>query len=410
MDVDAQVARLTRSAEEVISEEELRRKLANGRPLRVKAGFDPTAADLHLGHTVLIQKLRHFQDLGHRVLFLIGDFTARIGDPSGVSDTRPQLTEEQIRDNTRTYERQVFKILDPDRTEVVFNSDWLGRLGAGDLLRLASHHTVARMLERDDFQKRYRAGGSIGLQEFLYPLLQGYDSVELRADVELGGTDQKFNLLVGRDVQRAFGQEPQVVVTLPLLVGTDGQRKMSKSLGNHIGIDEPPGEVYGKVMSISDDLMWRYYELLSDREEEAIALLRREAESGVRNPRDVKADLAAEMTARFHGREAAQRAAEEFVARFRRHEVPEEMPEPQVSLRLDDRKAWICEVMTKSGLVKSTSEARRLIQQGAVRVDGHPTGDPEFWLDVASPRVIQVGKRRFARILPENVRAAPQKS
>jgi tyrosyl-tRNA synthetase len=397
------MAQLTRGAAEVISVEELRKKLATGRPLRVKAGFDPTAPDLHLGHTVLIQKLKHFQALGHHILFLIGDFTARIGDPSGVSDTRPLLTEEQIRENTRTYERQVFKILDRDKTEIVFNNAWLGGLSAAALVRLASHQTVARMLERDDFQKRYRGGKSIGIHEFLYPVLQGYDSVELRADVELGGTDQKFNLLVGRDMQRDHGQAPQVVMTLPLLVGTDGQRKMSKSLGNHIGIDESAGEVYGKVMSVSDELMWDYYELLSDLDEKAIAALRKETEGGKRNPRDVKGELAAEIAARFHGPEAAAAAAEEFIARFRRKETPDDMPEPQMALRLDGEKAWLCEVMAKGGLVKSTSEARRLIQQGAVRVDGERIQDADYWLDVGSPRVIQAGKRRFARILPENV-------
>jgi tyrosyl-tRNA synthetase len=399
------MARLTRGAAEVISEEELRKKLAAGRPLRVKAGFDPTAPDLHLGHTVLIHKLRHFQDLGHHVLFLIGDFTARIGDPSGVSETRPQLTEDQIRENTRTYERQVFKILDPDKTEVVFNNDWLGRLTGGDLLRLSAQQTVARMLERDDFQNRYRGGKPIGIHELLYPVLQGYDSVELRADVELGGTDQKFNLLVGRDLQRVSGQEPQVVMTLPLLVGTDGQRKMSKSFGNHIGIDEPAREIYGKVMSVSDELMWSYYELLSEVGEDALAALRKETETGGRNPRDVKADLALEITARFHGANAAGAAAEEFVARFRRHENPEEIPEPEVSLKVEGGKAWICEVMARSGLSKSTSEARRLVRQGAVRVDGERVEDADFWLDLGAPRVIQAGKRRFARILPENVRS-----
>ena len=335
MDVDAQLALLTRGVAEVISEEELRKKLAEGRPLRVKAGFDPTAADLHLGHTVLIQKLRHFQDAGHRVLFLIGDFTARIGDPSGVSETRPQLSESQIRENTRTYEKQVFKILDEARTEVAFNHAWLDRLNAADLVRLSSKQTVARMLERDDFRKRYEDGRPIGIHEFLYPLLQGYDSVALGADVELGGTDQKFNLLVGRDLQRDQGQDPQVVITMPLLVGTDGQRKMSKGLGNHIGIDEPAGEMYGKVMSISDELMWDYHELLSDRGAEEIATLRNETEGGIRNPRDVKADLAAELTARFHGPEAADQAAESFVARFRRGETPDEMAEPRMSVRME---------------------------------------------------------------------------
>ena len=405
MDVDAQLVLLTRGAAEVISEEELRKKLAEGRPLRVKAGFDPTAADLHLGHTVLIQKLRHFQDAGHRVLFLIGDFTARIGDPSGVSETRPQLTESQIRENTRTYEEQVFKILDEARTEVAFNHAWLDRLNAADLVRLSSKQTVARMLERDDFRKRYEDGRPIGIHEFLYPLLQGYDSVALGADVELGGTDQKFNLLVGRDLQRDQSQDPQVVITMPLLVGTDGQRKMSKSLGNHIGIDEPAGEMYGKVMSISDELMWDYHELLSDRGAEEIATLRSEIERGTRNPRDVKADLAAELTARFHGPEAADQAAESFVARFRRGETPDEMAEPRMSVRMEGGKAWLCEVLARGGLVKSTSEGRRMIRQGAVRVDGERVTDPDLWLELNAPRVVQVGKRRFARILPENVNA-----
>ena len=405
MDVDAQLALLTRGVAEVISEEELRKKLAEGRPLRVKAGFDPTAADLHLGHTVLIQKLRHFQDAGHRVLFLIGDFTARIGDPSGVSETRPQLTESQIRENTRTYEEQVFKILDEARTEVAFNHAWLDRLNAADLVRLSSKQTVARMLERDDFRKRYEDGRPIGIHEFLYPLLQGYDSVALGADVELGGTDQKFNLLVGRDLQRDQGQDPQVVITMPLLVGTDGQRKMSKGLGNHIGIDEPAGEMYGKVMSISDELMWDYHELLSDRGAEEIATLRNETEGGTRNPRDVKADLAAELTARFHGPEAADQAAESFVARFRRGETPDEMAEPRMSVRMEGGKAWLCEVLARGGLVKSTSEGRRMIRQGAVRVDGERVTDPDLWLELNAPRVVQVGKRRFTRILPENVNA-----
>ena len=405
MDVDAQLALLTRGVAEVISEEELRKKLAEGRPLRVKAGFDPTAPDLHLGHTVLIQKLRHFQDLGHHVLFLIGDFTARIGDPSGVSETRPQLTESQIQENTRTYEGQVFKILDATKTEVVFNHAWLDRLCAADIVRLSSKQTVARMLERDDFRKRYEDGRPIGIHEFLYPLLQGYDSVELGADVELGGTDQKFNLLVGRDLQRDRGQDPQVVITMPLLVGTDGQRKMSKSLGNHIGIDEPAGEMYGKVMSISDELMWDYHELLSDRGAEEIATLRNATGGGARNPRDVKADLAAELTARFHGPEAAEQAAESFVARFRRHETPDEMAEPRMSVRMEGGKAWLCEVLARGGLVKSTSEGRRMIRQGAVRVDGERMTDPDLWLELNAPRVVQVGKRRFARILPENVTA-----
>jgi len=389
------MARLTRGAAEVITAEELRQKLAAGRPLRVKAGFDPTAPDLHLGHTVLIRKLRQFQDLGHHVLFLIGDFTARIGDPSGASETRPQLTEEQIRENTRTYEQQVFKILDPDRTEIVFNNDWLGRLAAADLLRLAAQHTAARMLERDDFQKRYRAGRPIGIHEFLYPILQGYDSVELRADVELGGTDQKFNLLLGRDQQRGRGQEPQVVMTLPLLVGTDGERKMSKSLGNHIGIDEPPAEVYGKIMSISDELMWAYYELLSDRDEEGLALLRNETGSGARNPRDVKADLAAELTARFHGPDAARAAAEEFDRVFRRKDVPSDVE--TAVLPMIDGGHWICQLLTDRGLTTSNGEARRLIRQGGVRVDGEKVTDSDLHIEKGK-HLVQVGKRRFLEV------------
>jgi len=400
MDAEDQLIRFGRGAAEVIPAGELRKKIAAGKPLRVKAGFDPTAPDLHLGHMVLIQKLRYFQDLGHHVLFLIGDFTARIGDPTGVSETRPQLTEDQIRENTRTYERQVFKILDPDKTEVVFNNAWLGGLSAADLLRLAALQTVARMLERDDFQIRHREGRPIGIHEFLYPILQGYDSVELRADVEIGGTDQKFNLLVGRELQRAFGQVPQVVMTLPLLVGTDGRRKMSKSLGNHIGIDEPPGEIYGKVMSISDELMWSWHELLSDVDEDALAALKKETESGARNPRDVKAALATELTARFHGEEAARGAAEEFVARFRRHEVPSDVK--KVSIPAPDGEGgggghWICQLLTGQGLTKSNSEARRLIGQGGVRVNGEKVSDADLHVE-AGTHLIQVGKRRFLEV------------
>lgn len=403
MDLDAQFTFLTRGVSEVIAGDELRKKLSESRPLRIKAGFDPTAPDLHLGHAVLIRKLRHFQELGHRILFLVGDFTARIGDPSGVSETRPQLTESQIQENTRTYERQVFKILDKSGTEVVFNNTWLEQLSAADIVRLSSKQTVARMLERDDFKKRYTEKKPIGIHEFLYPLLQGYDSVELCADVELGGTDQKFNLLVGRNLQRDWGQDPQVVITSPLLVGTDGQRKMSKSLGNHIGIDEPPNEMYGKVMSISDELMWNYYELLSDREVGEIAFFRNETERGSVNPRDVKASLAAELVERFHSAEAAEQAAESFVARFRQHEIPDDMGEPKLSLRMEGSKAWLCEVLARGGLVKSTSEGRRMIRQGAVRMDGERVTDSDLWVDMSAPRVLQVGKRNFARILPENI-------
>ncbi|RMD84733.1 MAG: tyrosine--tRNA ligase [Candidatus Dadabacteria bacterium] len=390
--IDEQIAHIKRGIVELISEDELRAKLGRGRPLRVKAGFDPTAADLHLGHTVIMHKLRHFQELGHHVLFLIGDFTARIGDPSGRSETRPTMQPEEIARNAETYREQAFKILDPERTEVVWNGSWMEKLSAADLVRLAAHATVARMLERDDFEKRYKSRQPIGVHEFLYPVIQGYDSVALEADVEIGGTDQKFNLLVGRDLQRAHGQEPQVVVTLPLLEGLDGRQKMSKSLGNAIGITEPPGEIYGKVMSISDELMLRYYELLSDRPAADVEEIR----AGRVHPMEAKKQLAAEIVARYHGAEAAERAAEEFARRFQQGGLPDEVPEFVWSG--GEESVWICRLLKESGLVRSTGEARRLIKQGGVRLDGDRVGDAELEVAAEGEVLVQVGKRRIARV------------
>ena len=390
-----QLAELERGANEVLLTADLTRKLRRGVPLRVKAGFDPTAPDLHLGHTVLLNKMRQFQQFGHEVIFLIGDFTGLIGDPTGRNQTRPPLTAEQVQANARTYESQVFKILDPDRTRVDFNSRWLGAMGAADLVRLAAHYTVARMLERDDFSKRYKCSQPIAIHEFLYPLAQGYDSVALKADVELGGTDQKFNLLVGRQLQSAYGQEPQVVLTMPLLEGTDGVNKMSKSLGNYIGICEPPGDMFGKVMSISDDLMWRYYELLSFRPLADIAALRRSASEG-RNPRDIKLELASEITARFHGAGAATAAQREFLARVSERTVPADLP-PKV-VPVDAAGMRLANLLKASGLAASTSEANRKIEEGAVRIDGVRTTDRALTLRAGSDHVLQVGSRRFARI------------
>ena len=390
-----QLAELERGANEVLLTADLTRKLRRGVPLRVKAGFDPTAPDLHLGHTVLLNKMRQFQQFGHEVIFLIGDFTGLIGDPTGRNQTRPPLTAEQVQANARTYESQVFKILDPDRTRVDFNSRWLGAMGAADLVRLAAHYTVARMLERDDFSKRYKCGQPIAIHEFLYPLAQGYDSVALKADVELGGTDQKFNLLVGRQLQSAYGQEPQVVLTMPLLEGTDGVNKMSKSLGNYIGICEPPGDMFGKVMSISDELMWRYYELLSFRPLADIAALRRSASEG-RNPRDIKLELASEITARFHGAGAATAAQREFLARVSERTVPADLP-PKV-VPVDAAGMRLANLLKASGLAASTSEANRKIEEGAVRIDGVRTTDRALTLRAGSDHVLQVGSRRFARI------------
>ncbi|MBS0370056.1 MAG: tyrosine--tRNA ligase [Proteobacteria bacterium] len=394
-DITASLELIKRGADELLIEADLVEKLKAGRPLRVKAGFDPTAPDLHLGHTVLINKLRHFQELGHQVLFLIGDFTGMIGDPSGKNTTRPPLTREQVLDNARTYQDQVFKILDPAKTEICFNSSWMEALGASGMIRLAAQHTVARMLERDDFSKRYSAQQPIAIHEFLYPLCQGYDSVALKADIELGGTDQRFNLLVGRELQKHHGQAPQCVLTMPLLEGLDGVNKMSKSLGNYIGIYEPPNEIFGKVMSISDELMWRYYDLLSFKGAEEIKGLR-EAIAGGRNPRDVKVMLAQELVARFHGQAAAVAALEDFEARFQRNAIPDDIPE--VSLSGGVEGVSISAVLKQAGLTASTSEALRMIDQGGVRLNGDKLSERGLVLKVGEVVVLQVGKRKFARV------------
>ena len=392
--MNEQLAILLRGAEQVIHRAELEERLRGGRPLRVKAGFDPTAPDLHLGHTVLMHKLRQFQDLGHRVVFLIGDFTGRIGDPSGRDATRPILDAAELAANRRSYEEQAFRILDPERTEVRCNSEWLDALAPEALLRLAAEMTVARMLERDDFARRYAANRPIAVHEFLYPLIQGYDSVALEADVELGGTDQLFNLLVGRELQKRRGQAPQAVLTMPLLEGTDGARKMSKTHGNAIGIQEPPAEIYGKLMSLSDEAMWRYFELLSLRPEAELAALRAAAAAGG-NPRDAKMELADELTARFHGAAAAERARADFTARFRDRELPAELAE--VALPADAARA-LPNVLQQAGLCASTSEARRMIAAGAVRVDRERVRDPALELEPGAGVVLQVGKRRAARV------------
>ena len=388
---------LKRGTVEVLLEQDLKKKLATGRPLRVKAGFDPTAPDLHLGHTVLLTKLRQFQELGHEALFLIGDFTGMIGDPTGKSATRKALTREEVLENARTYEQQIFKVLDPERTLVVFNSSWMGEMSAAELIQLAARHTVARMLERDDFAKRYGSGQPIAIHEFLYPLVQGYDSVALRADVELGGTDQKFNLLVGRQLQEAYGQEPQVVVTMPLLEGLDGVQKMSKSLGNYVGIDEAPTEMFGKLMSVSDTLMWRYFELLSlDTTPAEQARLRAQAEAGEANPRDAKVRLAQELVGRYHGPAAARGALEDFERRFRQREIPEEMPERRVEAPAG--RLPIGNLLKAADLAASTSEGMRMVRQGAVRIDGERVEDPHLEVSAGTTHVYQVGKRKFARV------------
>lgn len=391
IDVESQLALIKRGAAELLVEAELVEKLKSGRPLRIKAGFDPTAPDLHLGHTVLINKLRHFQEAGHHVMFLIGDFTGLIGDPTGKNATRPPLTREQILQNAQTYREQVFKILDPDKTEVCFNSTWFDPLGAAGMIKLAAQHTVARMLERDDFAKRYANNQPIAIHEFLYPLCQGYDSVAMRADVELGGTDQKFNLLVGRELQKHYGQPPQCILMVPLLEGLDGSNKMSKSLGNYVGIDEPPQEIFGKLMSISDELMWRYFELLSFRSNQEIAGLKLEVTEG-KNPRDVKVMLAQELVARFHSQRDAERALEDFQARFQRGALPDDMPELAVAA------GTIPQVLKQAGLVSSTSEALRLIDGGGVRIDGDKVSDKTRVLAAGTIAVLQVGKRKFARV------------
>ncbi len=393
--IEEALVEIRRGADEILVESELQERLKTSKPMIIKAGFDPTAPDLHLGHTVLIHKLRQFQELGHAVHFLIGDFTGRIGDPTGKSQTRPPLSEEDVARNAGTYREQIFRILDPERTRVVFNSAWLNKLSSADLIQLAARQTVARMLERDDFGKRYRQGQAISIHEFLYPLLQGYDSVAMQADVELGGTDQKFNLLMGRELQKQYGQRPQIVLTMPILEGLDGVQKMSKSLGNYIGISEPAGEMYGKIMSISDDLMWRYYELLSARSLPDIEALKADAAGG-RNPRDIKMELAAEICARFHGAGAARQAGEEFVSRFRQGLLPEEMPE--VTLEAPASGLPVPNLLKDAGLVASTSEAMRMIRQGAVRFDGDRLSDPKHVVDADVDVVVQVGKRRFARV------------
>ncbi len=395
MDASETLRQIRRGTEELLVEAELVERLAEGRPLRVKAGFDPTAPDLHLGHTVLLNKLRQFQELGHEAIFLIGDFTGMIGDPTGKNVTRKPLTREAVLENARTYEHQIYRILDPERTTVMFNSQWMGEMGAAELVQVAAHYTVARMLERDDFHKRYSSGQSIAIHEFLYPLIQGYDSVAIRADIELGGTDQKFNLLVGRELQKHYGQKPQVVLTLPILEGLDGVQKMSKSLGNYIGITEPPDEMFGKLMSISDVLMWRYFELLSFRSLDEIEALRREVAAG-RNPRDVKFELALEIVARFHDQAAARRAQAAFVARFQKGAMPEDMPE--LTLPAGDGGLPIANLLKAAGLTASTSEALRMLRQGAVRVDGQRVEDRGLVFPAGETHVFQVGKRRFARV------------
>ncbi len=397
-DVQAAIELIKRGADELLIEAELVEKLKSGRPLRVKAGFDPTAPDLHFGHTVLINKLRHFQDLGHQVLFLIGDFTGMIGDPSGKNSTRPPLSREQIMENARTYQEQVFKILDPERTEICFNSAWMDGLGAAGMIRLASLQTVARMLERDDFAKRYGNNQPISIHEFLYPLCQGYDSVAMKADVEAGGTDQRFNLLMGRELQKHYGQPAQCVVMMPLLEGLDGVNKMSKSLGNYIGIAEAPREIFGKTMSISDALMWRYYDLLSFRSSAEIARLRAEVEAG-RNPRDVKVMLAQELVARFHDQRAAEDALADFEARFQRNAIPDDLPEVRVAV--GDAGLPLFQVLKQAGLTGSTSEAMRMIDQGAVRLNGERVEDKGRLMAAGEKAVLQVGKRKFAAVVLE---------
>ncbi|MCO5787745.1 tyrosine--tRNA ligase [Pseudomonas sp. G11-1] len=391
--VDEQLALIKRGADEILVEAELRAKLERGIPLRIKAGFDPTAPDLHLGHTVLINKLRQFQELGHQVLFLIGDFTGMIGDPSGKNSTRPPLTREQVLANAETYKEQVFKILDPQLTQVVFNSEWMDKFSAAEMIQLAGKYTVARMLERDDFDKRYKGGQSIAVHEFLYPLIQGYDSVAMRADIELGGTDQKFNLLMGRELQRQYGQEPQITLTMPLLVGLDGEMKMSKSLGNYVGINDQPGVMYNKIVSMPDSLMWRYFELLSFRSMQEIDGLRADVEAGA-NPRDIKIKLAEELVARFHGEEAAASAHRSAGNRLKEGELPEDLPEVILEAEAG---LPISAVLNRAGMAKNAAAARDLLGAGSVKVDGEVV-DRDFVFQVGSVHVCQAGKKKFARI------------
>ncbi|MBG7600971.1 MAG: tyrosine--tRNA ligase [Gammaproteobacteria bacterium] len=392
------IEQISRGAEEILLEDGLIKKLEQGRPLRIKAGFDPTAPDLHLGHTVLINKLLLFQQLGHEVIFIIGDFTGMIGDPTGKSATRQPLTREQVVENAISYKEQIFKILDEEKTRVVFNSEWMGEMGAAELVQLAASHTVARMLERDDFHKRYKNGQPISVHEFLYPLIQGYDSVVLEADVELGGTDQKFNLLVGRQLQEQRGQEPQVVITMPILEGLDGVQKMSKSLGNYIGITDAPDDMFGKIMSISDTLMWRYFELLSFRPMGEIQAFQKQVDEGA-NPRDIKFLLAQEIIARFHNEAAAVQAQENFIARFQKGAMPDEMPEK--TLMLSEESLGIANLLRDAGLVQSTSDAMRMIKQNAVKIDGERISDRTLQCMAGETHIYQVGKRRFARVTLE---------
>ena len=400
MSVAEQIALIERGTVECISRDELVKKLQKsvetGVPLKVKAGFDPTAPDLHLGHTVLLQKLKHFQDLGHQIYFLIGDFTGMIGDPTGKSETRKALTREDVERNAESYKEQVFKILDPQKTKVVFNSEWLGKLDSFAMIRLASELTVARMLEREDFKQRFESGKPISIHEFLYPLIQGYDSVALEADVELGGTDQLFNLLMGRDLQRSRGQEPQIVLTMPLLEGLDGVNKMSKSLGNYIGITESANDIYGKVLSVSDELMFRYYNLLSDLTSDEISLLKKRMEGGEIHPKEVKKQLARELTARFHGREEAISAEENFEKVFQKKGVPDEIPEVTVTAV---ENVWLPQLLVDAGLVKSTSDGRRMIKQNAVTIDGEKITDESTTIAPHGEIVIKVGKRRFCKVM-----------
>ncbi len=421
MKFDEQLKELLRGAVDVVSEEGLVEKLKENRPLKIKAGFDPTAPDIHLGHTVLLQKMKQFQDLGHEVIFLIGDFTGMIGDPTGKNATRPPLTREQVRANAETYQEQVFKILDPEKTTIAFNSHWMDAMSVADFIKVASNNTVARMLERDDFKKRYTSQQSISIHEFLYPFVQGYDSVALEADVELGGTDQIFNLLMGRDLQKAYGQKPQVVMTMPLLEGLDGVQKMSKSYNNYIGVDDEPGDMFGKAMSVSDDLMWRYYELLSSRSLDEIAGLRADVENGRLHPMEAKMNLAEEFVARFHDGQAGAEARAGFAKVFQKGKLPDDMPElsldilmknglrpdeePLMKSPIDgtDFRYWICMVLKAAALVSTTSDARRMIKQGAVKIhldDGEmrKIDDDQMRLNGGESYVIQVGKRRFARI------------
>ncbi|MXR68010.1 tyrosine--tRNA ligase [Shewanella sp. JBTF-M18] len=392
--LDQALAEIKRGTDEILLESDLLEKLKEGRPLRIKLGADPTAPDIHLGHTVILNKLRAFQELGHEVIFLIGDFTGMVGDPSGKNSTRPPLTREQVMANAETYKEQVYKILDPAKTRIEFNSSWLEDLGAAGMIRLASQQTVARMMERDDFKKRYASGQSIAIHEFMYPLLQGYDSVALEADVELGGTDQKFNLLMGRELQKAAGQKPQAVIMMPLLEGLDGVKKMSKSAHNYIGVSEPAGEMFGKIMSISDDLMWRYFELLSFRPLEEVAQLKSDVESGT-NPRDVKIALAKEIIARFHDEAAAEAAHQEFINRFQKGAIPDDIQEIEI---VAGDGIGIANVLKDAGLVSSTSEAMRMIKQGAAKLDGEKIEDSRQQLSAGLTGVFQVGKRKFAKI------------